>query len=209
MRYLTTLQKTFFDASLWVLVLSNSITIYFAVVEHWSLATVMWVYWFQSVIIGVFTFLKILRLRDSSFAAVSVRNEAGELVEATAEYKRIFFAVFFTAHYGLFHLVYALLLLSGALSPYADGSQQVDTSSAYLAIATFFFSHLFSFLYNAKSDTPGKVGTFFLTPYARILPMHTIVLVSILFTGPALIVFLILKTIADSTAHSLGNNTSQ
>ena len=52
----------FRDPTLWSLVVSNAITIWLAVAQDWSLGTVLWVYWLQSLIIG-FAVLQMLNLK--------------------------------------------------------------------------------------------------------------------------------------------------
>ena len=60
-------QKNFFsDISTWSLVISNLITIIFAFVERWNILTIMWIYWIQSMIIGLSNFIRILTLKDFS-----------------------------------------------------------------------------------------------------------------------------------------------
>ena len=54
------------DASAVSLLVANAITIGIALVQGWSLAVLMWVYWGQSIIIGFFSFFKILSLRQFS-----------------------------------------------------------------------------------------------------------------------------------------------
>ena len=47
-------KNLFYDFSFWTLLFSNLITIFFATRDGWSLSTIMLIYWFQSVIIGLF-----------------------------------------------------------------------------------------------------------------------------------------------------------
>jgi hypothetical protein len=54
------------DPSLLFLLTSNVITIFLAIKENWNLSTIMLVYWFQSVIIGFFNFIRILQLEEFS-----------------------------------------------------------------------------------------------------------------------------------------------
>ena len=54
------------DHSTLFLIISNIVMIIFALVENWDLLTIMFIYWCQSLIIGFFTFLKMLTLKDFS-----------------------------------------------------------------------------------------------------------------------------------------------
>lgn len=56
--------KIFWDKSTKLLVVSNVITIIFAVIENWDLNSVLWIYWFQSVIIGYFNYVRMLKIEN-------------------------------------------------------------------------------------------------------------------------------------------------
>jgi hypothetical protein len=178
------------DLSFWMLLFSNGITIGIAVAENWSLITIVIIYWIQSCIIGFFNIFRILSLKTTEPLYINKKPVLKETKYVAA--------VFFTFHYGLFHLIYGAFLLFFA---FISGSTQ---SLLYLLIAgvIFFFDHLFSFNYNRKRDEQKKRGIarlmFF--PYARILPMHIIILVGIIAEG-SLFLFLGLKTLADVLMH--------
>lgn len=69
----------------------------------------------------------------------------------------------------------------------------------------FLTNHSFSFYKNLKKDTEKKqnIGRVMLFPYARILPMHIIIVMGLLInpTTNSILLFLILKTIADLIMH--------
>jgi hypothetical protein len=48
------------------LIFSNFLVIIFAVIDKLSAIEVLWIYWAQSVIIGIFNFLKIITLKEFS-----------------------------------------------------------------------------------------------------------------------------------------------
>jgi len=64
------LRHVWTDLSAWALVLTNMITISAAFLEHWSFSTIIWVYWCQILIIGVFAFLRTIALTDFSLTGV-------------------------------------------------------------------------------------------------------------------------------------------
>ena len=66
------------DSSLFFLIISNLITIGFAVLESWNLQTVLLVYWFQSVIIGIFNFIRILELKEFSVEGLMINGRPAE-----------------------------------------------------------------------------------------------------------------------------------
>jgi len=83
---------------------TNLVAIGIAWWQHWPLVTLLWPYWLQSVIIGWYSRKRILALRD--FSLQNTSGFDGGSPEATKRQT----ARFFTLHYGIFHLVYALFL---------------------------------------------------------------------------------------------------
>jgi hypothetical protein len=193
------------DPSLWFLLLSNLITIFFAIKEGWDLLTIMWIYWFQSITIGFFNFIRILQLKEFSTEGVRVNRKP---VPPTRESK-IFFAFFFLFHYGLFHLIYMIFLLSGKLIKTHGNVPSfsfIDWQYIFLTSLFFFLNHLFSYFYNRPKDTKKQnIGSLMFYPYARIIPMH-ITILSFGFYFNALPLFLALKTVADLVMHIVEHN---
>jgi hypothetical protein len=185
------------DPSALSLILSNLVTIAIALIQGWDLAVLMWIYWAQSVIIGLANFVRILNLRDFSTRGMRVN---GKPVRPTQKLKRET-AFFFLAHYGFFHLIYFLFLIGSARLPHRS------LGPVLLCIALFFGNHFFSMIYNLKSDLARKpnIATVMFFPYARIIPLHlTIIFGSFLVKGAAgLVFFLILKAIADLIMHGV------
>ncbi len=184
-------QRPFYkDISFWVLLFSNSITISIAIKENWSLITVVTVYWIQSCIIGLFNVLRMLSLKTTEPLYINKKPVLKETKYVAA--------VFFTFHYGLFHLVYGAFLLFFALV----SESKINLFYLVITSVIFFCDHLFSFNYNRKRDEQKKRGIIRLMffPYARILPMHVIILVGII-SGGSLFLFLGLKTLADVIMH--------
>lgn len=189
-------RNPFRDLSVWILLLSNIATIYFTVTENWGLGTVLWVYWFQSVIIGIFNFIRILQLKEFSSEGVYINKHAVEPTQGTKHY----IAFFFLFHYGFFHLVYFFAILGGKFAAPVGNDGGGNGIKYILAMALLFFiNHLFSYLYNRPRDTKKQnIGTLMFYPYARIIPMH---LVLVFAPGGALFYFLLLKTGADIIMH--------
>ena len=187
------------DLSVWSLIISNFVVIVWAIIEGWSLATVMWIYWTQSVSIGIFWFIKILTLKDFSTKNFEIKGPFGEANKATKQTK-IRTGLFFLFHYNSFHLVYALFIISLMKSR--------PTLPVIFAGGIFFLNQLFSFLYERKElgEEKQNIGKVFAFPYTRIVPMHFTILIGgilqdeagISIEGkPILLLFLLLKTIAD------------
>ena len=96
------------DRSLWLLLASNAVAILLAVTQNWDLIALMWVYWFQSVVIG---FFNILRIRQSKTFLTKVSVASGHPIRPTQQViDRI--TLVFSLHYGMVHLIYFMFLLS-------------------------------------------------------------------------------------------------
>jgi len=185
------------DLSFWTLIISNLLVIIWAMIEKWSLGLVMWVYWSQSVTIGILWFFKILTLKQFSTKGFKINNRAVEPTTGT----KIQTAVFFLVHYGFFHVVYAVFLSAELGS--------VRTMSVFFLAGIFFIYQCFSFFYNRKWDNKRKpnIGTMMFFPYARIIPMHLTIIIGGGLSGGgykgkmALAFFMLLKTLADVVMH--------
>lgn len=182
------------DSSTWILILSNILTIFIAIIQNGEIPKIMFLYWAQSVIIGFFTFFKIISLRELSTKNFKLNDRNVKPTNFTKYYAAFFFLI----HYGGFHTGYLLILML---------EFQVKLNSLYLLIPAgiFLVNHLFSFIYNYKADSKKvrNIGSIMFFPYARIIPMHlTIIFGSLLIKDTfTLIFFLGLKTIADVIMH--------
>ncbi|WP_419604622.1 DUF6498-containing protein [Thiolapillus sp.] len=193
------LENLFSDNSVWGLLLANLVTIVMAVMQDWSLLLVMWVYWCQSVIIGLFNFWRMMTLKRFSTKGVSSSNGP---VLPTQKTKREM-SWFFLIHYGMFHAGYLIFLFSGVF-----GEQpRYFSVGPMLMVLLFFVNHAWSFFSNRKreADTVPNIGTLMFLPYARILPTHlTLVFGGMFISGKLwLVFFLLLKTLADLIAHAV------
>jgi len=184
------------DSPFFLLLLSNIVTIGFALYENWPLMTVLWIYWFQSVFIGLFNFIKILNLKNFTTDNFQINHRP---VEPTNSTKR-FTAFFFLFHYGFFHFAYLMFLTT-------ENTSAVPIMTILIPCIFFFVNHLFSFIKNFENDTNKKqnIGSVMFFPYARIIPMHLIIVFGLTLTSSisALLFFLILKTIADLIMHQI------
>ncbi len=90
------------DRSVIPLLLSNLLTIAWALFEGWRIADVMFVYWVQSVVIGYFNYQRIMDLKKFSTKNFRINNRQPDPTPETR--KKV--AVFFAMHYGIFHAAY-------------------------------------------------------------------------------------------------------
>ena len=201
--------KFYSDASFWILLGANIFAIFIAFIENWSLAEIMWMYWGQSIAIGIVNVIRLVRLKDYSADNLKINKTPA----VKTPFLKYFMAGFFCVHYGFFHLVYALFLFSFDL--------MANFNSILFGVGIFFVDHAFSYFYNESRDLEKKrnIGTIMFFPYFRIWPMHlTIILLGGLdFLSRqifnenifALFFFLFLKTIADLGMHVVEHNYSK
>jgi len=194
---------------------ANGITIVLAVAGTWDAATVLFIYWAQSVIIGIFTVISLMSADTTAISSdmgISLEAKAGlgYLITCVARYSKYFIAGFFALHYGLFHWGYFEFIVDSGLFGVVDFS----SPGVWASCGLFFVNHLFSSLYYRHDERKGGdyVKEEFIQPYSRIFPMHmTIILgaivvsvlsvVGIESTLPVLVLFLVLKIYADIRMH--------
>ncbi len=169
------------------------------------LTDIIWVYWAQSIIIGFFNFKRILHLKQFSTENFRINDRPVEPTVGTKRYVAVFFAV----HYGFFHLVYMVFLLAEW-----SNLSMLDAAGVAVCVIMFIFNHRFSFKYNLEQDLNRKpnIGRIMFFPYIRIIPMHLTIILGGLLAGDsigALILFLMLKTIADLIMHQIEHNESR
>ncbi|MDO8583058.1 MAG: DUF6498-containing protein [bacterium] len=190
------LKKIFTDSSVISLLFSNILIIILAIVQRWEVATVLWTYWMQSVIIGFFNFLRILSLKNFSTKNFTINNQPALPTPQT----KIFTALFFAFHYGLFHFIYAVFLFN-----FFNSGQPLDLNYLSLGGLIFFLNHFFSYLHNKMTNKQKtqNIGQLIFSPYVRIVPMHLIVVFGAFMGQSALLTFLFLKTAVDISMHAV------
>jgi len=182
------------DSSLQLLIATNLMVIGIALVQQWNALEVIFVYWGQSVVLGAVNILRILTLKTA---------------EEESEKSRIAIAAFFTVHYGLSHFVYLKFILFFAKIMKTN----LNLEPVFYAIILFLINHLYSFIKNKKEDEKarGDFGKIIYYPYKRVSPMHLtlmlFIFVQFLFSNSGvLLVFMLLKTLADAKAHLSEHN---
>jgi len=197
------------------LLFANLVTIVLAIVQHWDLATVMFIYWAQSIIIGIFTVVSLLSADTTALAenmGKSMRERGGSGTVST-HFVRAYtclLAGFFALHYGLFHWGYYTFIVESGIF----GSVNFSDPNIWFSCGLFFANHLYSHI-TYRYEGPkgaGYINEQFFRPYQRIIPMHLTIIfgsfvmfalqvIGIDATMPVLVLFLLLKTRSDIFAH--------
>ena len=140
------------------LLCSNIITIVLAVAGNWDAATVLFIYWAQSIIIGIFTVISLIRADTAALTADISRSaeenvSVGMMNRYFARYYKYFIAGFFALHYGLFHVVYYEFIVDSGFFGVVDFS----SPEVWASCGLFFVNHLYSSLYYRHDERKGGV----------------------------------------------------
>jgi|SRR3989338_1956555 len=178
----------------------------------WSLFSVLFFYWFESLVIGFFNIFKMLIA--PAFPAKSY-EKARPLSKLLFLLPKLFTIFFFTIHYGLFMAVHFIFII--AISSFPDGAAlsfsllKDSILGLFLPLLSPFISHGISFFHNFIGKREYKETStmqLMTSPYKRVILMHITLLFGgflIMLTGIpiyAMILFIILKTIIDLKAHN-------
>lgn len=188
LQFMSPLQKILRDPAMWSLIVLNLFFIYEFKDDPRQYTSIIWLYWCQSMLIGVFNFLDMITLKNVDVSGMNISGKP-----ATSKQAKGCMPIFFLFHYGMFHVGYFVFLLVDF--------KLTDTNFTYLkwALGGVLLQQVIHFTQNKikYSNVPRKITTIFFIPYLRIVPMHlTILLPKFLGWTPALI-FLILKTVFD------------
>ena len=178
------------------LLIANAVTLGIALFEQWPIVSVLWVYWCQSVIIGVFNALRMATLRHFSTDGLTMNDRK----VPTTRGGKMQVTVFFVIHYGFFHAVYFFFIGSASTD-----LEMWDFGWVFVGAALFAINHYRTYRRIHEEDLKGRpnLGTMMFLPYARVVPMHLCIGFGVAATqGGAgnwavLTFFMLLKTAAD------------
>ena len=186
------MKKYFSDPSLLFLLAANFYCIWYYQNHRDGFATIVWIYWFQSIIIGLFNVIDLYTIKNYDSANMKLNGEP-----ITAKNEGCL-ALFFMVHYGIFHVVYAIFLMV---------QQGIDVNGSVLltVIAGFLVEGIISFRQRKQMEKyiSLNIGVMFFLPYLRIIPMHLMILGPVFLGWEASTIFLVLKTIADILSYFL------
>ena len=187
------LKKYFANPSFIFLLAGNLYCIWYYQAHPGGFTTIIWIYWLQSVIIGLFNFIDLLTIKN--YDAGNFKLNDAPLTEKN----KGCMAWFFLLHFGFFHLVYGIFLLVDF------GFLNVDRIFLLIGVAAFLLETISGFIKRKQLEEEVKlsIGTIFFLPYLRVVPMHLMILIPA-FTGiKASLIFLVLKMIADILSYML------
>lgn len=186
------LRKIFTDPAFYALVFLNIYFIYEYKDDPKKYNTIIWIFWCQSVLIGIFNFLDLLTTKSVDAKNFTMNDQPVDPVKSRGCY-----SFFFLFHYELFHVVYLIFLVVEL------GATTIDVSFLKYGLVAITVNMIIDFVRHKQQykDHPPNLGTMFFLPYLRIIPMHLMILMpSFLNIKPSL-VFLILKAFFDVVGY--------
>lgn len=209
------------------LILSNLFPVVGIYLWDWDIKLILYTYWVESIIIGLFNIVKIKMCTNPTMPGGSFKVN-GKPFQGTLGQLKVFMAGFFAMHYGIFTLVHGIFLtifLFGNLEPSTTEANSYTITSFNFDFDLFrnllftsgiiFLSHLFSFYYNyILNDERSKIPVqkLFFAPYGRVFVMHFAVLLGgfaltrIETAKFMLAILIVMKIIIDSILHLSSHN---
>ena len=186
------------------LLISNLFTIALAIYFGCDIINILWIYWFQSIIIGLICVVEILSLKKFS------TEEITPPLEPNSVSTKIQVAVVFIFAFGMFHFIYALFLFN--IFSLAQKGNIIQWEVILPGISIFFVHYFIQYILSkikTQSNVVPNIGKVMIKPFYRIVPMHLIIILSvwIILAGVSpsnrtasiiiLILFTSIKTLAD------------
>lgn len=155
-------------------------------------STIIFTYYLQSVLIGVFHFIRLASQNNVDPASVEINDRPLK----SANKAKWFQALFFMFHYGFFHFVY-LIFLVAMLTDIPGRVDLALVGGSITALILGATAETRRHIQNDRKQPTANPFLFFL-PYVRIVPMHIFIIISFTNFQPEMFLyFLLLKTAAD------------
>ncbi|MFA6427316.1 MAG: DUF6498-containing protein [Candidatus Magasanikbacteria bacterium] len=180
------------------LIISNLLPLAGVLFFRWDIATILFMYWFENIVIGICNCIKMAKAQGKTMTTV-------EGVSKPDPDKR-FFIAFFLFHYGFFTLGHGIFVFT------FFGIPDAGVLFIFLSIISLFVSHGVSYIRNFINKGEYKKVSpklLFIQPYKRIVIIHLTILLGggiTTITGnslTALIILIGLKISLDIFFHKL------
>ena len=184
----TLIKRILTDPAFLFLILINAYCIWYYQKNLGEFYTIVFLYWGQSVLIGLFNFVDLLTVKNIIPGSIKINEKP---VDNSSKSKGCA-ATFFAFHYGMFHLVYGIFIL-------VQSKLDIDFRFAFIGLAAFSLNLIMEFVRHKQwqNNNAVNLGAMFFLPYLRIIPMHLMILGPIFLNWKASTIFLVLKTAAD------------
>ena len=197
-------RKILLDPSFWILFIVNVLVVVRYLQNPGIFTTLVWLYWSQNVLYGLFNFADIVtsknvNVKDGVAAIKGSQKEVGTTADPTPKPfktdKQIAsdMAWGFLYIFGFFHFIIAIFLFSmKKTGPFDWGFYKEYLAIFFVSQIAVFIQHKFK-----NRDKAADVTLMSVLPYLRVVPVHLCILIPAFLPVSNLIVFLVLKVIAD------------
>ncbi len=186
------------DPTFWVLVALNGYLVFRFYKEKDIFVTLIFLYWSQSMLLGIFTTLDILTTRNPKPAAPEPAKVMTGLMKG--EKPKISSAKFFFVAFAGLHLFYLPFLFT-----MKSGRAPIDWEFFKYFLYLFLAGQIISFIQHKvqQAKYPNAPTPSPFIAFIRVLPMHLTIIFASFFTGAAVGIFLILKSVADVVMYAI------
>ncbi len=180
------MRKILLAPGFWILLSANIYILVYYLQYPDSIHTVIALFWIQSVMIGIFNALDMLTLTNTVDNSFTINDKPGNRQGCAG--------LFFLFHYSFFHFVYIFFLVPSIID-----LQKLDWRFIKVSFWLLLASSVIEFIYSKRRNRVEKVNISYMMfmPYARILPMHLLILLPGFLHISAPAVFIALKIVAD------------
>jgi hypothetical protein len=186
------LKKLLPDWSFWMLLVFNMYTLYEYYQNPGEFKTLVFLYWAQSVVIGIANFFDILTILNVKPGSLKMNNQP---LQNNASSKGCA-AVFFLVHFGGFclaHLIFLIIKIEGS----------IDFNLFKIGLGMICIGVVMDFV-RKKAQQRHEVtnlGKTFFLPYLRVIPMHLMLILPEFIKVKNAVVFILLKILMDLVMH--------
>jgi hypothetical protein len=201
------------------LIFVNLVPLFGAIFLGWDLTTLLIIYWTENIAIGFWNILKLLkapRVNDKNNKYhFSIEDSSKEQIErinnpANIGITRLFFAMFFFVHYGIFTIVHGAFILTIGIQTSNDFLMYLP--GVLFTFLLIFISHGISYFTNYignKEYENTSLAELMIKPYKRIFITHFVVFIVFILlkdSGNSIlpaIILIVVKTIGDLIFHNI------
>ncbi len=189
-------------SSVWVLIIVNLIPIYGALCLGWDLSNLIQVYWFETIVVGIYFLLKLQKVFSiqppSGIGLMSTPTE-----ETGGRIKNSFFVKAAITFYFILSLAGAITLHGFFVFKLFGPFAFVGLGGFLVFILSLFFSHGVSYVQNfigEKEYLRISVLGLFLAPYKRLVILHLAILIGAIIQN-SWIFLVAIKLVLDVLSH--------
>ncbi len=195
-------RKILLDPTFWVLPIINIWLLYCYEQDPKIFATLIWLYWSQSMLYGFFTYLY-LKTAKRRYQSGFKYNEENKITEEASVGAETWFA---SRLFIAFHIIYVVFLAG-----FIEKTGPFDWDLYWKFLAVFLVFQLVSFIQHKiqNRDQPVDVARLAYLPFLRVIPIHLCIIIPAFLSISNLTVFLIIKTITDQILYVKTTNYYQ